>query len=239
MLKFSDIPYSRPDIEAVKQELKAIIEAFTAAGTYAAAREQFVAADRLMRHLNTVVTVAEIRHSIDTRDAFYDEEVNYWNRTTPELQEYLDLWTRALCASPFRGELSGEFGEVVFLNAELALKCFDVSIIPLLQEENDLTTKYDKLIASAQIPFRGGVYTVAQLGPFKNDADDAIRREAWIVEGGWYRENKPELDAIYDRLTAIRHEMSQKLRLRDFVELGYYRMSRNCYDSADIARFRE
>ena len=239
MLKFSEMPYSRPDVEAVKQELKAIIEAFSAAGTYDAARAQFIAVDRLMRHVDTAATLAEIRHSIDTRDEFYDAEVDFWNQTMPELQEYLDLWTRALCASPFRGELSGEFGEVVFLNAELALKCFDVSIIPLLQEENDLTTKYDKLIASAQIPFRGGVYTVAQLGPFKTDADDAIRLEAWKAEGGWYREHKAELDAIYDRLTALRHEMSQKLHLKDFVELGYYRMTRNCYDSADIARFRE
>ena len=239
MLKFSEIPYSRPDVEAVKQELNNIIDTFTAAEDYAAAREQFLAADQLMRHVMTASTLAEIRHSIDTRDEFYDEEVNFWNRTTPELQEYSDRWTRALCASAFRDALSAEFGEVFFLNAELALKCFDVSIIPLLQEENDLTTKYDKLIASAQIPFRGGVYTVAQLGPFKTGADDEVRREAWMAEGGWYREQKPELDAIYDRLTAIRHEMSQKLHLKDFVELGYYRMSRNCYSSADIERFRE
>ena len=33
--------------------------------------------------------------------------------------------------------------------------------------------------------------------------------------------------------------MSQKLGLSDFVELGYYRMTRNCYDRNDIDRFRE
>ncbi len=239
MLKFSEMPYARPDVEEIKAQMKSRIETFSAAASYEQAREEFIAVDALKRHVSSCSTLAQVRHSIDTRDAFYDEEVNYWNRTMPELQEYLDLWVRALCASPFRPELEREFGEVVFINAEMELKCFDVSIIPLLQEENDLTTKYDKLIASAQIPLRDGVYTVAQLGPFKTDADDALRLEAWKAEGAWYRSNKEELDAIYDRLTAIRHEMSRKLGLRDYVEMGYYRMTRNCYDSADVANFRE
>ena len=214
MLKFSEMPYERPDVEAVKQRIQTMIEAFSAAEDYEQAKAQFIAMDRLNRHLASVATLAQIRHSIDTRDEFYDAEETFWDRTMPELQEYFDRWTRAMCASPFRPALAEEFGEVVFINAELQLKCFDVSIIPLLQEENELTTKYDKLIASARIPFRGETYTIAQLGPFKTDADDALRLEAWQAEGGWYRENKAELDEIYDRLTAIRHEMSRKLGLR-------------------------
>ena len=239
MLRFSEMSYERPDPEQLKREMQVILDAFNNAETYEQAKKQFITKDRLSRHIMSVSTIAEIRHSIDTRNEFYDGEVNFWNRTMPELQEYYDMWTRAMCASPFRGELEKEFGEVVFINAELELKCFDVSIIPLLQEENDLVTKYNKLIASAAIPFRGGVYTIAQLGPFKTDADDAVRHEAWMAEGGWYREHKAELDEIYDRLTAIRHEMSRRLGLADYVELGYYRMTRNCYDRNDVDRFRE
>ena len=238
MIKFSEMPYERPDIAEIKQRIQALIEAFSCASDYAEARAQLVEMDRIDRHLASAATLAQIRHSIDTRDEFYDTEEAFWNRTMPELQEYFDRWTRALLASPFRQTLAEEFGEVVFINAEMALKCFDVSIIPLLQEENELTTEYDKLIASAQIPFRDGIYTIAQLGSFKTDADDALRLEAWKAEGSWYRANKEKLDALYDRLTAIRHEMSQKLGLRDYVEMGYYRMTRNCYDRADIDAFR-
>ncbi|MBQ6539876.1 MAG: M3 family oligoendopeptidase, partial [Oscillospiraceae bacterium] len=223
MLKFSEIPYERPDIEKLKEDMKAVLGAFNSAETYEEARAQFIAWDKIVRHTMSVSTVAQIRHSINTKDEFYDGEVEFWNRTGPELQEYSDMWTRAMCASPFRGELEKEFGEVVFINAEMELKCFDVSIIPLLQEENDLVTKYNKLIAGAAIPFRGGVYTIAQLGPFKTDADDGVRHDAWVAEGTWYREHKADLDALYDRPTAIRHEMSQKLGLRDYVEMGYYR----------------
>ena len=239
MIKFSEIPYSRPDMEELKKELSNLTNEFEAAETYEKARDAFVREDALSRHIMSVSTLAQIRHSIDTRDKFYDDEVLFWNRAYPELQESLDRWTRALCASKFRSELAAEFGEVVFLNAELELKCFDVSIIPLLQEENDLVMEYEKLLASAQIPFRGKVYTLSQLSPFKNDADDETRLEAWKAEGGWYKDNQPKLDDYYDRLVAIRHEMSQKLGLKDGVELGYYRMQRNCYDRNDIDKFRE
>ncbi len=60
MLKFSEIPYSRPDVEAVKQELEAIIAAFSAADAYDAARAQFIASDRLMRHVATALSLIHI-----------------------------------------------------------------------------------------------------------------------------------------------------------------------------------
>lgn len=239
MIKFSEIPYSRPDMGEVKEELSRLTKEFEGADTYEKARDAFIREDALSRHIMSVSTLAHIRHSIDTRDSFYDEEEKYWNRAYPELQEYLDKWTRALCGSKFRSALSEEFGEVVFLNAELELKCFDASIIPLLQEENDLVMEYEKLLASAQIPFRGKVYTIAQIAPFKSDADDEVRLAAWKAEGGWYKDNQAKLDEYYDRLVRIRHEMSQKLGLRDGVELGYYRMTRNCYDRNDVEKFHE
>ena len=139
MIKFSEIPYTRPDIEVIKKDMQRLTEEFKAAASYDEARDAFVHKDALERHLESVSTVAQIRHSIDTRDEFYDQEVLFWNKTFPELQEYLQLWTEALLASQFRSELEAEFGNVVFLNAEIELKTFAPSIIPLLQEENDLT----------------------------------------------------------------------------------------------------
>ncbi len=239
MIKFSEIPYSRPDIDELKRELQVLTDELKAAASFGEAKAAFLRKDSLERHIESVSTLAQIRHSIDTRDKFYDDEVRFWNRSFPELQEYLQKWTEELLRSSYRGELEAEFGEVIFLNAEIDLKAFDPSIIPLLQDENDLTMEYEKLLASAQIPFRGGVYTISQISPFKNDADDEIRLAAWKAEGGWYRDNQEKLDSLYDRLVAIRHEMSRELGLRDAVELGYYRMMRNCYDRNDIEKFRE
>ena len=65
--------------------------------------------------------------------------------------------------SPFRKEFAAEYGDLMFVNAEIARKAFSPEIIPESQQENDLSQAYSKLIASAQIPFEGGVYTISQL----------------------------------------------------------------------------
>ena len=239
MVKFSEMKYERPDMDAVKADIARLVAAFRSCGSYEEARELFIRKDSLERHVDSMATLSNIRHSIDTRDGFYDAEASFWDSAMPELEESMHEWTLAMLDSPYRGQLAGEFGEVIFLNAEIEEKSFDPSIVPLMQEENSLTTEYSKLIAGAQIPFRDGVYTIAQLGKFKIDADDELRLEAWKAEGGWYRDNQEKLDEIYDRLVKLRHEMSRRLGLKDAIELGYCRMMRNCYDRNDVERFRE
>lgn len=239
MIKFSEMKYERPNIDSVKSELSRLSAELASASSYEKARELFIEKDKIDRHLYSANALVNIRHSIDTRDIFYDDENEFWDITNPELQEYMDEWTRVMLESEYRDELAAEFGDVVFINAELERRSFDPSIVPLLQEENRLSSEYHKLIASAQIPFRDGVYTIAQLGKYKKDADDEVRLAAWKADGGWYKENSPKLDEIFDKLVKVRHEMSQKLGLKDFVELGYMNMFRNCYDRNDVEKFRE
>ena len=163
-MKFSEMPYTRPDTEALKQQMQALTDALKTAPDYETARALFLQQQELEKHLSTAGTLVEIRHSIDTRDAFYEAESDFFNAAMPELQEYEQNWTAALLQSPFRADFEKDYGSVMFLNAELGLKTFSPEIIPELQQENDLVTAYDKLIASAQIPFEGKTYTVAQLG---------------------------------------------------------------------------
>ena len=232
------MPYARPDLEALKAELTAITGRLKTAEDYSAARTAFLEMDKCRRNFETLITLVSIRNSIDTRDKFYDEEMQYWNGAMPELEEYLQLWTEALLKSRFRTDFEREYGKIIFTNAELRAKTFSPEIIPLLQQENDLVQAYDKLIASAQIPFEGETYTISQLQPKKTDADDAVRLAAWKAEGGWYKEHQPELDRIYDELTHMRDEMGKKLGYGGYTQLGYYRMERNCYTKEDVEKFR-
>ena len=71
-MKFSAMPYSRPDLEAMKANLTACTEAFLAAES---AQEQIAQYDRvtdLSVEFNTMGSLANARHTIDTRDEFYD-----------------------------------------------------------------------------------------------------------------------------------------------------------------------
>ena len=237
-MKFSEMPYARPDLDELKQQLQALTDQLRSAPDYASAHEAFLAQQKLSTHIDTLATLSSVRNSIDTRDKFYDAEEQFWNEAGPELRAYDDAWTAAMLESPFRADFEKEYGDLMFVNAEIALKTFSPAIIPELQQENDLTQEYEKLLASAQIPFEGGVYTLSQLSPFKTGADDAQRLAAWKAEGGWYKEHQSELDRIYDELVDLRDTMGKKLGYKGYTELGYYRMGRNCYGKADVEKFR-
>ena len=181
-MKFSDMTYTRPDLEAAKAETSACTEALKGAKSYEEAKDAFLKMQELQSHLYTADTLAYVRHTIDTRDAYYDEEARFMAEHLPLLREVQQEFQKVLLASPFRPDFEAEYGGLFLKNMEMELKTFIPSIVPQMQRENALTLDYAKLIASAQIPFEGGVYTLSQLTPFKQDPDDDRRRAAWEAE---------------------------------------------------------
>ena len=238
-MKFTEMPYTRPDPDAVKADLRDLTDRLRRAESYREARAVFLEKEEKEKRLHTMGSLAHVRHSIDTRDKFYDGEIKFWNRFGPEIEEYGQAWTDALLASPFRKDFESEWGDLLFINAEISRKTFSPGIIADMQKENELVTEYDKLIASAQIPFEGGVYTLSQLGPFRTDPDDARRLAAWKASGKWYKDSQEKLDRIYDELVKVRDTMGRKLGYDGYTQLGYFRMKRNCYTKEDVGKFRE
>ncbi len=239
IMKFFDMPYERPQVEQNKKEIEKLTEALKNAQSFAQADEVMQEMDKLNDHLHTMLSLANVRHSIDTTDKFYDDEATFIDENMPLLQESLQNWRKALYESAFRPDFEKKYGDLLFRNIELDLKSFSPAIIPEMQRENALTTEYQKLIASAQIPFEGGVYTLSQLTPFKMSADDRIRRAAWVAEGEFYMQNAEKLDSLYDELVKVRDAMGKKLGYDNFVPLGYCNMGRNSYGREEVARFRE
>ena len=237
-MKFSEMHYVRPDKDEILQKLASFTERLSAAQDAAAAEIVYLEADAYSGEIMTLATLAEIRHSIDTRDEFYEAESDWWDETTPLLSEGLNEFQRSLYNSPYRPQLEKKYGSVVFKNIEYSLKSFSPEIIPELQKENALVTEYNKLIASAQIDFEGGTYTIAQMGPIQQDPDDARRLSAWTTTGAWFASRGKELDRLYDELVKLRDTMGRKLGYDGYTQLGYYRMMRTSYDKQDIERFR-
>lgn len=237
-MKFADISYTRADFDAAARFYASAAERLSAAGSFEEAEAVFLEVEDFSAKFDTALTVANIRHDIDTRDEFYDAEVAYIDEHVPELEEYVQSWQDALLRTPYRAAFEAKYNRVMFLNAEIDARTFSPEIVPELQRENALTTEYSKLLAGAQIPFEGGVYTLSQLTPIKQDADASRRAAAWAAEDAWYAEHAESLDAIYAELVTLRDKMGRKLGHDGYIPLGYDRMQRNCYDKADVERFR-
>ena len=237
-MKFSEMPYKRPDPEEIIKKTQDLTERFKNAKTFEEAHEVFLEYEKEEKLVDTVSTLAYVRHSIDTRDEFYDEEIDFWDEIGPELEEYEQAWINAMLESPFRKDFEAKYGDLLFVNAEMVKKTFSPEIISDLQKENELVTEYDKLIASAQIPFEGGIYTLSQMEPFQVGSDDERRLAAWKAKGQWFKDNQPQLDKLYDDLVKVRDAMGRKLGYDGYIKLGYYRQLRNCYSKEDVEKFR-
>ncbi|MBR4577528.1 MAG: M3 family oligoendopeptidase [Clostridia bacterium] len=237
-MKFSEMPYTRPDPDKIKEQFKDFTEKLKNAQGYDEARAVFLAYEEAYKKFDTMVGLAYIRQSIDTRDAFYTAEKDFWDENLPEIEEYEQEWIKALVESPFRKDFEAEYGDLLFIKAEMEKKTFSPEIIEDLQRENELTSEYDDLIASAQIPFEGGVYTLSQMEPFQTDPDDDRRLAAWKAKGQWLKDQSEKLDSLFDELVKLRDAMGRKLGYGGYTQLGYYRMERNCYTKEDVEKFR-
>ena len=237
-MKFSEMPYVRPDKDEILARTAEATARLRAAQSFAEAEAVYLEADRYSGEIATLATLVSIRHSIDTRDTFYEAESDWWDETAPLLTEGTNAFQQALYESPWRPQFEEKYGDVVFRNIEQELRAFSPEIIPELQKENALVTEYNKLIASAQIEFEGSTYTVAQMGPIQQDPDDSRRLAAWQAVGSWFASRGEELDRLYDELTSLRDAMGRKLGYGGYTPLGYYRMTRTSYGREEIEAFR-
>ncbi|MCI9552988.1 MAG: M3 family oligoendopeptidase, partial [Acutalibacter sp.] len=194
--------------------------------------------EELTDHFSTQASICGIRNTVDTRDTFYEEEQAYLDQQYPLLSEKTQAFNQALFQSPFRAELEKELGALLFVNIEMELRSFSPEIIPLMQEENRLTTEYQKLYASAQVEFMGKTLTIPQLTPYKQDPDRAVRKAAVEAEGSFFDQHQAELDSLYDQLVKNRTQQARQLGFENYVPLGFLRMGRNCYTPEDLDSFR-
>lgn len=239
MTTFKDYEYNQPDLAATKSKFHKLLEEFKAAQTVEEQSSVIGAINNLRNSFTTQSTLVEIRASIDTNNEFYQKERDYFDEISPEMDELITEYYKALTTSAFKQELQGKWGEQLFDLAEFQIKSFSPELISLMQKENKLTSEYSKLVASAQIDFNGEVLTLAQLGPYGESTNADTRKKAKEASFGFFKENETKFDDIYDQLVKVRHEMAVKLGYKNFVELGYIQMNRIDYNADMVKKFRD
>lgn len=238
-MKFSEMPYSRPDMEALAAATTQTLEAMKAAPNAAGQIAAYDAYEKKMQTAGTMQQIAYIRHTINTKDEFYNAENDYMDEIGPKLQELSHQVNTALLESPYRAELEKHYGALMFKNLEIAARSFSPAIVELMQEENKLVSEYQNLYASATVEFDGKTMPLPLLGPYKQDPDRAVRKAAYEADAKFFDSHREELDTLYDKLVKVRDAQAKKMGLPNYIPLGYDRMGRNCYTAKDVAAFRD
>ena len=237
-MRFEEMPYERVDLENVQKEFAQLMKEFDEA---ASGEQQFAVHQKFYTfsdHISTLMTLANIRHDINMEDEFYNQEKDYYDEIMPVFQNLMVQYNQKLYDSPFRPYLEEKIGPVAFKNMELAMRSMDEKLIPLMQEENALTTRYNKILAGAKIDWNGEILNMSLMTPYLHSPDRKVRAEAWEKYSAFLRSNEEEIEDIYDQLVKNRTAQAAKLGYDNYLPLGYDRMQRNCYDRKMVEEFR-
>ena len=238
-MKFNDFKYERPNYNNVKNILEDLILELKKADTWNDAKNAINKIYDVRSEIESAREIATIRYTINTKNEFYEKENEYWDEYSPLYEEINSKFYEVLVNLKYQDEIEKCYGKQILTRAKYSLKAFSNNIISDMQLENKLASSYQKLIASAKIPFKGEEKTLSELTPFILSKDREIRKEANKAKYEFFTKNEEEIDKIYDKLVKVRDTISKKLGYKNFVELGYVRMNRFDYNEEMVKKFRK
>ncbi len=238
-MKVSQLPYQRVTIEQLTDSVRQIVEDIRNAESVETVLEARKRYNALSKEYGTATALSYMRYTINTVDPFYLEEKDYYDEIGPAAAN-LDLeYTRALLDSKFRPELEQRLNPLLFQSMENGMKAMSPEIVEDMIEENRLVSEYSQLMAGMEFTFRGETMSRAMLMRYASDDNRETRKECYETLGTTLAAHSAQLDRIFDDLVHVRDRMAKKMGYQNFVELGYYRMNRLCYDAQQVSRFRQ
>ncbi len=238
-MKFHDFPYQRPELDSFVKKFETLLEGFENADSLESQNDFFEKINEMREDFSSMNSLCRIRHSIDTRDEFYEKENTFFDENSPAYEALNNRFYQLIVNSKFRKSLEEKWGSQLFVIADLSLKTFQPTILEDLQKENKLVSDYNKIKATAEIKFEEKKYNLSSIIPLETSKNRATRKAAAEAKWAFYEEKSESFEQIYDQQVKVRHEIAQKLGYKNFIELGYARMLRSDYNAEMVANFRQ
>ena len=239
IMGFKDYAYERPDMTKIEADFNILLDKFVKADSFEEQDSVMEKINEIRRDFETAASLVHVRHTLDTTDEYYEKQNDYIDEISPIYEGLISKYYEALVDSKFKAELEKKWGSYIFDIAQTKLKTFSPEIIEDMQKENKLASQYTKLRASAKIMFQGEERNLAQMTPFMESSDREVRKSANEAYCKFFLDNEAEFDRIYDGLVKVRHEIATKLGYKNFVELGYARLTRTDYDADMVKGYRK
>ena len=239
MLKFSEIKYERPNIRKVKRLAGAAVKKLKNAKSFEAAGKAFSDWHDAVFPAATQYTVAQVRNTMNMKDAFYDGEVKFFNRAVPLLSPLLKKSLKALLGSGYRKQFEDKYGPHMFRSYETRLKLLSLRVILPTIRENNLTTLYSKTAAACSVDFMGEKCNFYGLLRHMRSTDRSERKAAFDAWARLYEEVSPKLEAQYGKLVKLRCSIAKKLGYQSYIDYIYPSRGRFDYTAKEAAAFRE
>lgn len=233
--KFSDIPYHRPDVEALQTRYDALTRRARAAACPEDLLDVVRQRDALQQEVALCQSIATIRAFHDVTDEFYQRELQ---DTLPRLEGSLDSQSlaAAIAESPCAPALDQAFGpqlrRLLTLDHQIHAGGRD-----LQARISRLTAQYQQLTASARYPVQGETLSGGQLRFALASTDRERRRAAYDAQQQTVLENAGQLADILRQLVLARIDLARANGFDSFADYGDLAQQRLGYGRAELDAF--
>ena len=184
-MKFSEMPYARPDIDAILARCAQFAADAAAADTDEALVKVYYDQSAAMADYSTAANLANIHYTCDTRDAYWQAEQDFFDANGPAVSNAVTEIYRAILANPHVDALTKAYGSTCVPGMRNAVLSVDSRVTALQQEANTISSLYQRLYGGALVEMDGKQLTIPQLGPYKQSLDPAVRRAAFEAEASY------------------------------------------------------
>jgi oligoendopeptidase F len=141
--------------------------------------------------------------------------------------------------SPFRKDLPSDRYHVFDRAQENRRALYREANIPRETELAELDQQYQKIVGAMTVMFQGQERTPAQMAPFLEETDRALRQSAWELIARRRLADREALDQLFDRMVKLRVEVAREAGFANFVEYAFRLRERFDYGVKETIEFQE
>ncbi len=139
--------------------------------------------------------------------------------------------------SPLRVQLSADRYAVFNRALENRRALYREENIPRETRLAELEQQYQKTMGAMTVTYEGKERTLAQMAPFLEETDRAVRQTAWELAASRRLEDRDALDDLFDQMLGLRIEIAQAAGFDSFVDFAFRQRERFDYGIDDALRF--
>lgn len=214
---FSQMPYVRPDIEALRTKADEIEAALDSGMRYAKLIDLLDAFFAMLSEADTMGTIADIRNSQDLTDAYYAEEYSICLAMDTELDRLQERVLLACGSSPLAGKLAEDYFGEGFLDeyGPGAESTYTDAYLAMAEEEAALIREYRALTAEPSIELDGREWL---LSDYLSQVGSGDTYRAYVA---YFDKYNPLLGELYLRMLSLRKRMAEELGYDSYAALSY------------------
>ncbi len=193
--------------------------------------DAFLSEDLAWRYVR--MTCDTTNKDLEQAYLFFVEEIE------PKIAPYSDALNKKLMACAFLKDISKDKYFIYLRGIEKEIEIYREANVPLFAQIAAESQKYGTSIGSLSVEIEGKELTLQQAANYLKNPDRTVRENAFKVIGEKRLGKADELDELFDKLIALRHQVAVNAGFDNYRDFMFAAMGRFDYTPQDCFNFHE